>query len=395
MANKERLEDRVEHAQEEPGEKPNYPGAVQETDLESSNKQLVQFGKELEHLDKRASDVFDQRRDVLGYPMAEHEKLCESYAAAFAKIELQGTLFEKREISREISLDLFDGMYRQASNEFNFRPYDPSLPHPHSVEVLDSYHDTFAHALEGGANGKPDTNLMYEAIREAHDYTLTHGLQEPKILNEEQFEEFTETSRQHQWTEMLKMVDHTWHDAHGALEKMRRENEAGYEDARSYLNTATEVIHKYGLYDSLAAQNYEDFKETNNMAHQGAQELVDAVQNNAGFVGLEDYKQCELPDKFETVSEADQYLRRTGEQLELMRGNEAAMSTFAHRAATQISSNLDGCIENAESEIRTAQDDHDPEYSKDHMEEASTHLELAYKTAQRLNFLMKPRENND
>ena len=141
--------------------------------------------------------------------------------------------------------------------------------------------------------------------------------------------------------------------------------------------------------------NYEDFKKTNDIAHRGTEELLNVIQNNRGFVGLEGYQQCELPDKFENIGEADQYTEKIREQLELMRGNEDAMSTLAHQAATQISRNLDGWIENAVSEINTAEDDHDPEYSKAHMEEASTHRELAYKTAQRLHFVMKPRESND
>ena len=397
MANKERLEDRVEHAQEEPDERSNYPGAVQETALESANKHLVQFRNELEHIDKGARETLDQRRNVLDYVTIEQEKLCESYAEAFGKIEFKDTYFEKREISQEITDTLFKGMYKQISNEQSFQTGDPSLSHPHSTRVLDSYHDTFAHALEGGSDRGPDPKLMYEAIREASDYIQNHHLQEPQIPNQEQFEEFTKTSSQHQWTEMLKIVDHTWRQSQRALEKMRQEKGPGYEATESYLTTAREAIHKYDLYDSLAVQDYGDFKETNDMAHAGAQEIIGVIQNNAGFIRLEGYEQYELPDGFKTIGEADQYLEKIKEQLSLMAGNEEAMSTMAHRVAVQITANLDGWIENAQSETNTAEDNQD-EYHADyvaHAQEASVHLESAYKTALRLDFLMRPRESND
>ena len=209
MANKERLEDQVKHAQEELEQQSNYPGAVQETALEGANKHLLQFKQELEHIDRRTSGEFDQRKDVLGYPTAEHEDLCKSYAEAFGKMKFEGRTFEKMEFAREIAGTLFDDMNRQARDEHNFRPYGPTLPYPHSMEVLESYQETFTHALQGRYDDNPNTKLMYEAIREAHDYTLNYGLQEPQILSAEQFAEFTETSSQHQLTEMLKMVDHT------------------------------------------------------------------------------------------------------------------------------------------------------------------------------------------
>ena len=386
--------DLTEHRNDQLEEDLEYPPARDQEFWEgTADQNLLQFKSELEQVNEKAAHVLDHRMDIGEYPQAERNEMINAYAQAFKRMEFHHPA-EKWETAREISQTLFKPMTEYLNQESEFNHPGEKSPRRHHQEVLFQYSDSFAAALDGtNHRNRPNTQAMDESIEGARDYLLNEDPKGPEITNEEQFSEFTRTDFRHQWIETLKLVNHTWRGTEEALERMNQDNDPNHHGASRYLQVARDIMHQYKIQIALEDVSYEEFKRTNETARTGREEFSQAIQHNQGFIGLKNYVQAELPEKFESIQDALQYTETTQEQLEKLRGNEQAMSPLAHQTAFHIYESIDSDTAIAEWYTGLQGKNKNPEINKQYAESVEQYLKRAHRSAQAVQFIMRPREN--
>ena len=441
-------EEILEHQDEKSEHRTDYPGAKEETALEAANQHVVQFKDKLETINEHAHFAFDHREDIGGYPAEDRKEMINSYAQAFNAVEFNNNANDRLEAAQDVAQTIFQPMHDYVATNVLASQFkvDPELVKAMEDEgvqyvekmltrdqfgnaalkftvkdqeaaeriaerfegkvaiitkedevgytsvnadkIIQDYQNRFAETLNMNDGSDPALNeRLVEIFNEAHEYSRNQWTKEPveaKDMNEDEFSQLATLNDVRRYMEVDRMLHNTWKDLLEPINEMHWKMDPQYDGANEVYRTI-EDVHARGIWATLENQNYDNFKMISENIEGCKEEFAQAMNNNTGFVKLEDYQKPSLSESFNTPDDAETYSDSVTTQIYRIRKenevgeNNEAMSPMAYHIAVQMKENFNLKLQ----AIEEAQD-----LGRDQTEEYAS----LYKTAKGLDYIMKSKE---
>ena len=106
------LDERLDEQDEKSEHKTNYPGAKEESALESNNKHVIEFHNRLEEINEHAAFAFDNREDIGQYPATNRKEMIASHLEAFNSVEFHENANDRLDAAKDVAETVFEPLHK-------------------------------------------------------------------------------------------------------------------------------------------------------------------------------------------------------------------------------------------------------------------------------------------